>query len=218
MLLLTWYAYFFSPELMTLLIRRDEHPDGGGIAENGTVLFLIPGIIAGVAVLLHYRRLLPLWFVGWLIGAVLACIYVAGEEASWGQHYFGWMTPESLVKLNDQNETNLHNTSTWLDQKPRALVELGMVFGTLIVPFVRRFRPRALWADREWSRWFWPTPVGIPVVAAFLFSLVVALIAKKTGRIDLHQLGSNELREFYVGFYLATYLLSLWYRLRQSAK
>jgi hypothetical protein len=91
-----------------------------------------------------------------------------------------------------------------------------MVFGTLLVTLIRRFRPRALWAERDWSPWFWPTAVGIPAVAAFLFTLVVALIAKKTGRFDLHQLGSNELREFYIGFYLATYLLSFWYRLRQT--
>ncbi len=216
MLLLTLYAYFFSAELMTLLIRRDDHPDGGGISENGILVVLIPGILAGIAILWHHRGLLPSWMVSWLLGAVLACVYFAGEEASWGQHYFHWMTPEIIHGLNDQHETNLHNTSTWFDQKPRALVEFGMVFGSLLVPLIRRFRPSALWADRDWSRWFWPTKVGIPAVAAFLFTLVVGLVAKKTGRIDLRQLGSNELREFYIAIFLSTYLLSLWYRLRQT--
>ncbi len=217
MLLLTLYAYFTSAELMTLLIRRDEHPDGGGISENGILVVLLPGIIAGIAILRYHRDRFPLWLVGWLLGLTLACVYFAGEEASWGQHYFHWMTPETLQGINDQNETNLHNTSTWLDQKPRALVELSIVFGAVLVPLIRRFRPHALWADRDWSRWFWPTAVGIPAVAAFLFSLVVGLVAKKTGRTDLHQLGSNELREFYIAVYLSTYLLSLWYRLRQTA-
>jgi hypothetical protein len=45
----------------------------------------------------------------------------------------------------------------------------------------------------------------------------VAIIAKKTGRVDLHQLGSNELREFYLAVFLSGYLLSLWHRLRQTA-
>ncbi len=216
MLLLTFYAYFTSAELMLLLLRRDEHPDGGGIAENGTVLILLPGIVAGIAILRHYRDRLPLWMLGWLLGWVLACVYFAGEEASWGQHYFRWAAPEALQGLNDQNETNLHNIGHWLDQKPRALVELWMVFAGLLAPLIRRFRPQALWADRNWAHWFWPTGVGIPTVLVFLFSLVVALIAKKYHNDDLRQLGSNELREFYIAVFLSGYLLSLWYRLRQA--
>lgn len=216
MLLLTFYAYFTSPDLMTLLVRRDEHPDGGGIAENGTVLILLPAIAAGIALLRHYHRRLPLWLLGWLLGWLLACVYFAGEEASWGQHYFRWSAPETLQGLNDQNETNLHNISHWLDQKPRTLVELWIVFAGLLVPLIRRFRPRALWAERDGARWFWPTAIGVPTVLAFLFSLAVALVAKKTGRADLHYLGSNELREFYIATFLSSYLLSLWYRLRQT--
>jgi len=217
MLLLTLYAYFTSADLMLALIRRDDHPDGGGIAENGTVLILLPAIVAGIAMLRHYRNRLPLWMAAWLLGWILACVYFAGEEASWGQHYFGWAAPETLRGLNDQNETNLHNIGTWFDQKPRTLVELWIVFAGLLVPLIRRIQPRALWADRDWSRWFWPTTIGIPTVMVFLFSLVVALIAKKTGRADLHYLGSNELREFYIAAFLSSYLLSLWYRLRQMA-
>jgi len=217
MLLLTLYAYFTSHDLLMLLVRRDEHPEGGGIAEHGTVLILLPGIAAGVALLRHYWRQLPLWFVGWLLGWTLTCVYFAGEEASWGQHYFRWATPDSLQGLNDQNETNLHNVSHWFDQKPRSLVELWMVFAGVLVPIIRRFRPDALWARRDWARWFWPTAIFIPTVAAFLFSFVVSIIAKKTGRMDLHFLGSNELREFYLATFLSGYLLSLWVRIRQTA-
>src|SRR3546814_4167282 len=54
---------------------------------------------------------------------------MAGEEASWGQHYAGWLTPDNWQALNDQGETNLHNTSSWLDQKPRTLLEIGVIVG-----------------------------------------------------------------------------------------
>lgn len=32
-----------------------------------------------------------------------------GEEISWGQRIFGWDTPDMLLEINAQGETNLHN-------------------------------------------------------------------------------------------------------------
>ena len=39
------------------------------------------------------------WLYPWVGIAALACLYIAGEEASWGQHYFGWGTPESWQEV-----------------------------------------------------------------------------------------------------------------------
>ncbi len=41
----------------------------------------------------------------------LACglFFLIGEEVSWGQRMFGWLTPESLAAINGQDETTLHN-------------------------------------------------------------------------------------------------------------
>lgn len=77
----------------------------------------------------------------WIGLAFLGSIYLAGEEASWGQHYVGWMTPEGWQALNDQGETNLHNTSSWFDQKPRALLEVGVIVGGIIIPLIALYRP-----------------------------------------------------------------------------
>jgi len=217
MLALTLYAYFTSPELMTLLTRRDEDPEGGGIAENGTVLVLLPGIVAGVAVLRHYHRRLPGWFVGWVLGWILACVYFAGEEASWGQHYFHWVMPETLKDLNDQSETNLHNVSHWFDQKPRTLVELWAVVAGLLLPLWWRLRRQPPFGAAAWRDWFWPTRAGAPAVAIFLATHIYAVVAKKNGWPSWYTLGSNELREFYLAVFLSGYLLSLWHRLRQAA-
>ncbi len=70
----------------------------------------------------------------WITLAALCQVYVAGEELSWGQHLFVWTTPEPWSAINDQDETNLHNTSDWLDQKPRALLMIGVLVGGLVVP------------------------------------------------------------------------------------
>lgn len=38
-----------------------------------------------------------------------ACLFIAGEELSWGQWLFHWETPAQLASVNLQQETNLHN-------------------------------------------------------------------------------------------------------------
>ena len=74
------------------------------------------------------------WLFAWVALAALACLYIAGEEASWGQHQLGWVTPAGWNALNDQGETNLHNISSWFDQKPRLLLEVGVVVGGIVIP------------------------------------------------------------------------------------
>ena len=43
----------------------------------------------------------PLVFAVAVIGA-LSCLYIAGEEMSWGQHFFHWNTPEYWAMVNRQ--------------------------------------------------------------------------------------------------------------------
>ena len=80
----------------------------------------------------------------WLGTAWLATLYVAGEEISWAQHFLEWNTPEYWSSVNDQGETNLHNTTSWLDQKPRLLLEIGVLVGGVIMPLLYKFKPQAL--------------------------------------------------------------------------
>ena len=84
------------------------------------------------------------WLRLWLGLACLGCLYVAGEEISWGQHFMHWSTPEYWAAYNDQNETNFHNTSSWLDQKPRILLIIGVYVGGLIIPALQAKKPGLL--------------------------------------------------------------------------
>ena len=45
-------------------------------------------------------------FYGLAAGFFIVC---GGEEISWGQRIFGFATPETLEKINKQDETNIHN-------------------------------------------------------------------------------------------------------------
>lgn len=58
------------------------------------------------------------------VGGV-ALIFAAGEELSWGQHMFGYPTPDILVEYNQQLEFNLHNSGPGLNAVHRQILEFG---------------------------------------------------------------------------------------------
>mgnify|MGYP001773622570 CR=1 FL=1 len=67
----------------------------------------------------------------------LACLYVTGEEISWGQRLFNLATPDFFQHYNLQQETNLHNFITGpYDTLLKQSIEIALataliLFGTL---------------------------------------------------------------------------------------
>jgi len=53
------------------------------------------------------RNLNSLWFL--LIA--LTCLFIAGEEISWGQHFFDYEVSGSIASTNFQKEFNFHNST-----------------------------------------------------------------------------------------------------------
>ena len=213
-LLLILFAYV-NPEFFQLMMAKD---DEGGIVEHATVLILLPGIAAGIAVFFYHRKNLPYpWLGWWVLMWTLACVYFAGEEISWGQWIFKWQTPEAIRQLNSQEETNLHNMSPWLFQKPQALVEIWIFIGGIILPLWWRYKEHNWVNDpKTWKFWLFPTYVCIPAAA---FTELVRLFRPITEAVPLPQLmrlGSGELREYYVALFLCIYLLSFWIRIRKN--
>ncbi|NKB59015.1 MAG: hypothetical protein GKS00_22030 [Alphaproteobacteria bacterium] len=102
----------------------------------------------------------------WICIAAVGCFYIAGEEMSWGQHLAGWAAPEYWATINDQKETNLHNVSSWFDQKPRMLLQIGVIVGGLIIPVYARFRP-----EIRAHRWSIILPPGLCFPTAFMAEL-----------------------------------------------
>lgn len=205
-----------DPDGFNWQLARDHSIGGAGLFEHLTVIVLIPGILAGFYTFWNYRDRLPNRFLGyWVLACTLACIYFAGEEASWGQWYFGWKTPDVLLGLNDQGETNLHNMSPLLDQVPRLLVQLFVVVGGFLVPLWRvigkrrstMHHPLALALD-AWI--FAPTAL---LSAGALF--VATKVAKWFPHHAFDTLGNGELREFIIAWFLMWYLLSYAVRLKR---
>ncbi len=185
-----------------------------GILEIPTAAVYLLAAILGTLIF-RRRRVLPApWLGWWMIAGTLGCVYVAGEETSWGQHFFGWQTPESIRVLNDQAETNLHNMSSWFDQKPRFVLELGIFLAGIGYPLWTRARGPAAAAPTSWRYWFWPTGIVFPTALFVLFVKLPERVAKWS---DLSlappmDFRASELQEFYIAWFLLLYFGSVWRR------
>lgn len=205
-----------SNELYENTLSGDEL----GLNELLTVGLLVVAVLVGIHSLIIMRGLgdARLWV--WIFLGTLGCLYFGGEEASWGQHLFGWEASDAWREFNDQQETNLHNSDKYgplLDQLPRNLLTLGMLVGGIIAPLWRRRRDLHL-NPTGINYWIWPTMVCLPVaVMAVFISLPESIYEKITGishppRFDIT---SGELKEFFAANFLLLYLMSFNLRLRQ---
>jgi hypothetical protein len=185
-------------------------PEGYGFLE------LSQFFLAGAAAVLCFHALgyevakgsRLLWILVLLFA--LAAFYIAGEEHSWGQHFFNWNTPSYWSEINRQQETNLHNTSAWFNQRPKLVFDTAMFVGGLLIPFIQ-----------QWTGYF-----RSPLLALLTPSLVIApaaLIALAFKVVD--DLGKDvlgrgiyarpsEVVETFQYLYMLYYVITLRRRLR----
>lgn len=154
----------------------------------------------------------------WLVLVALGCVYLVGEEASWGQHYFGWRTPDWIAVVNRQHEINLHNTSTWLNEKPRALFEAAVIVGGIVHPVLVAWRGRGP-LSRPW--WLGPRLACLPsAVLAELWRIPERLFkieGLRSTSVATDVLGFvrySEVQELYFFYFILIYVLSIRRRLR----
>ncbi len=130
-----------------------------GLVENLTALFLAIALVLFLRTAIGPESLLHR---AWLVILALGSLLFLGEEISWGQHYFHWVTPEELKTLNRQGETNLHNMRGGLEFFFTKIAREGLSFGTIVggilVPLYLRKR-RSEFAPGTLLFWLWP-PLG----------------------------------------------------------
>jgi hypothetical protein len=106
-----------------------------GFIENLQVSFLIVAIFFLIKTSYKSKKKLTQIFLAF---KSIALIYYLGEEISWGQHFFSFVTPELLIDINHQKETNLHNISNIFDQLPRTLVLIWCSLTFFIIKFLEK--------------------------------------------------------------------------------
>lgn len=183
---------------------------GALMSENGLIelmqwvvitLALIVCLVTLVKIPMKKERLL----FGWVAIAALSCLYISGEEVSWGQHFLNWDTPAYWALVNDQQETNLHNTTAWLDQKPRLVLMIGIVLGGIIFPLLQKFRPGTL---PEKYAILYPSMMFMTVALLVIGPYTIDKIVDVFARV-------SEVQELYMYYFILLYMLVLRRRIVQ---
>ncbi|MBI2375720.1 MAG: hypothetical protein HYV07_17120 [Deltaproteobacteria bacterium] len=69
------------------------------------------------------------------LGLTAFCVFVAGEELSWGQRVFGFRPPDLFLEHNFQQETNLHNFLKNILDTRWVVAFIAILYGATL-PFV----------------------------------------------------------------------------------
>jgi hypothetical protein len=198
-LLLQILSEIFLPQPLLSAMHSENGPH-----ELLQFVILLAAFICSVFLLLKSAVQKRWWFSLWCLLAAVGCFYVAGEEISWGQQFFDWATPENWMAKNDQGETNLHNTSSWLDQKPRLILLAGIIIGGLLIPLLKWLRPKLVPSRFDV---IYPPP-QLALVAALALGIK---IAEKTGE----QFGlilferASEVEELFMYYFVYLYVWTL---------
>ena len=135
-----FYYYLISQKLEFLNYRDQSGYNNFVWSENGLVEILqVIFLIAAQTFLIMFVKRnfsnldknLRIFLILYLIGI----FYYLFEEVSWGQHIFGWQTPEIISNINNQNETNIHNISSLFNELPRNLLLIWCGLSFYIVKF-----------------------------------------------------------------------------------
>ena len=189
------------------------------LVELSTVVFALSAAALAIACWRQRAALPQPWLSWWLLVFAAGALYFGGEEASWGQHLLGWSTPESIARLNDHGETNLHNITNWADEKPKQLVDLASLIGGVIIPLFIWFRGIRL-DHRRALYWFLPT---IEVLPACLLAVLLKNFERLRDLLDWYPEGildsnmrMSEPQEMYFSLFFLFYTWSLFLRLKRT--
>jgi hypothetical protein len=92
--------------LFHFLTAEDRVLEWGQFA--GYAVGVVFGLAAAVLLFRSERRFAAAFY----LLVALGCLFVAGEEISWGQRIFGLETPQTLEEINRQEEITVHNVTS----------------------------------------------------------------------------------------------------------
>lgn len=193
-----------------------------GAVENITAILLAVALIVTIRALLQLRSASDTpqfrkFATVWLVLHTLGCVYFLGEEISWGQHLFNWSTPDAWLEINDQDETNLHNTSALFDQVPRTLLTLGIIIGGFFAPIIGRLVSRRTTDETATSRFLSQFMPGIRCVTTAFCVLFISVHDKLYELFNMSvpamlQIDVGEVKESLIAMFILVYVVDYVHR------
>jgi hypothetical protein len=183
-----------------------------GLIESLTAFFALLAIITGFRMWTIRSNFPTNKYSIFILLLIIGSIYALGEEISWGQHYIGWGTPEWLVDLNVQNETNLHNVHDLFGVVPKMFLEWTIyICGIFLTLYFRK--NNSIFNHRtDWKYWILPSFIIFP-------SAILALLFRIADRIETwfrldFNFAPGEIHECLLLYVILLYMLSLHKRLQ----
>jgi hypothetical protein len=187
-----------------------------GFLENSPSAFLIIGICFCVSMLRkdHVWDDKTLRF--WLFAFIAASVYFGGEDENWSEYWFNWDTPQYFLENNKEQETNIHNMSTWFNQKPRLAMDIWALVACMLVPL------GWTWPKRATAKFvpavFWPQTTSFIFVVVLCFMIEIAdqfdnLIFPPDGLQAATGIRLSEVQEMTLAYLMLLYAMDLHKRL-----
>ena len=220
-----FFSLFFFKEInidFFILFFQGEK----GLIENLTFFFLFVSIIITFSVIKKVKNFVSKKVYYFFVLFLLGLVYFSGEEISWGQNWFNWETNNFFSNINDQSETNFHNVSSWLDQKPRNVLICFILFAGIFSPFFLQNRKK-FFKHSGVKDFILPTvcclPTSIMCVFFYLLDKVSQILCSGTGATlsceyfpKILFFRTSEIVELYISLFLLIYILSINLRLKFS--
>jgi uncharacterized membrane protein SirB2 len=171
----------------TRLLQED------GWAEWATFLAFATACVLGVQAFRESRDKVGRWERWYGLGLALFCLFVAGEEISWGQRLLGFRPPNYFLEQNYQQEANLHNLLKNVLDTRFMVMGIALGFG-VIVPFLAHVTrlPAYLGAKLAYLPWY----VGVAFVEfSYPYELVGELAELVLGLLFVVELASRRTGE-----------------------
>ena len=185
-----------------------------GPHEIAQFVIMLIAYVWSIRILIQKPWKISPWLALWVGIAALGTLYVAGEEMSWGQHILNWSTPEYWQNINDQGETNFHNTSSWLDQKPRLLLLVGSIVGGILIPLLLRFKPAIV--PPQFTIIYPPAALGLTAALALGVNLTDKIFEATTLNGNPFFVRGSEVEELFLFYFVLMYLVVLRKRVQEQ--
>lgn len=185
-----------------------------GLIENLTVLFAVFAIITGCRIWFTRSNFPSMAYHVYIILLISGCIYILGEETSWGQHYMQWETPDWLGDINQQDETNLHNVHNIFGVVPKIGLEWSIYICGIFLALKFRKNNTVFDPKTNWQYWILPTFIIFP---SALFAFILRIIDRFENWFDWdYTVDWDETHECLLLYVILLYMLSIHKRLKQG--